>query len=75
MVSDLKIYHPDEFRRALMERRFSETFREELTQAKDLIARRFPDMPDRMAVLTEALKEQLALERNAASRHPAGSAP
>jgi len=75
MVSDLKIYHPDEFRRALMERRFSETFREELTQAKDLIARRLPDMPGRMAVLTEALKEQIALERGGISRHPAGSAP
>ena len=74
MVSDLKIYHPDEFRRAVLERRFSETFREEMTQARELIGRRFPDMPDRMAVLAEALKEQIALERVAVSRHPAGTA-
>jgi predicted Zn finger-like uncharacterized protein len=75
MVSDLKIYHPDEFRRAVLERRFSESFREEMAQAKNLIARRFPQMPDRMAVLAEALKEQIALERDAASRRPAGAAP
>ena len=73
MVSDLKIYHPQEFRRAVLERRFSETFREEMTQAKDLIGRRFPDMPDRMAVLAEALKEQLTLERAAVSRPSAES--
>jgi predicted Zn finger-like uncharacterized protein len=75
MVSDLKIYHPEEFRRAVVERRFSETFREEMSQAKDLIGRRFPGMHDRMAVLTEALKEQIALERVAARRPSADSAP
>jgi len=73
MVSDLKIYHPQEFRRAVLERRFSEAFREEMIQAKDLIGRRFPDMPDRMAVLTEALKEQITLERAAVSRPSAES--
>jgi CheY-like chemotaxis protein len=72
MVSDLKIYNPDEFRRAVLERRFSETFREELTQAKDLVGRRFPDMPDRMAVLAEALKEEIAVERAAVSRPSVG---
>ncbi|HKB07698.1 MAG TPA: response regulator, partial [Candidatus Polarisedimenticolia bacterium] len=73
MVSDLKMYHPDEFRRAVLERRFSEAFREEMTQAKDLIARRFPGLADRMTVLTEALKEQIALERGPAARRPSGS--
>ena len=73
MVSDLKIYHPQEFRRAVLERRFSEAFREEMTQARDLIVRRFPDMHDRMAVLAEALKEQIALERAAVSRPSAES--
>lgn len=63
MLSDLKIYYPDEFRRALAERRFLEIFREELTQAKDLIARRFPDMPDRLQILAAALKEGLLAER------------
>jgi len=64
---------PEAQRRAVLERRFSETFREEMTQAKDLIGRRFPDMPDRMAVLAEALKEQIALERSAAARSSAES--
>jgi len=73
MVSDLKIYHPQELRRAVLERRFSEAFREEMTQARDLIVRRFPDMHDRMAVLAEALKEQIALERAAVSRPSAES--
>jgi len=68
MVSDLKMYHPEGFRQALLERRFSEAFREELAQAKDLIAHRFPTLTDRMAILSEALKEQIAHERAAASR-------
>jgi predicted Zn finger-like uncharacterized protein len=73
MVSDLKMYHPEEFRRAVVERRFSDTFREEMTQAKDLIGHRFPGMPDRMAVLAEALKEQIAVERAEVSGASAGS--
>lgn len=72
MISDLKIYYPDGFLKAILERRFSEEFRDELTQAKDLIGRRFPAMPDRMTVLTEALKEQIAEERATASRRTAG---
>ncbi len=72
MISDLKIYHPDGFLKAILERRFSEEFREELTQAKDLIGRRFPDLPDRMTVLTEALKEQIAEEHAVASPRPSG---
>lgn len=72
MISDLKIYHPDGFLKAILERRFSEEFREELTQAKDLIGRRFPALSDRMMILTEALKEQIAEERAAASPRPAG---
>jgi len=74
MVSDLKIYHPEGFRQAILDRRFSETFREELTQAKDLIGRRFPGLSDRMAILSEALKEQIAEER-AAARDGAGPMP
>jgi predicted Zn finger-like uncharacterized protein len=68
MISDLKIYYPDEFRSALLERRFSETFREELGQAKALIVRRFPGLPERMEILAAALKEGLAQERDAAAR-------
>jgi predicted Zn finger-like uncharacterized protein len=72
MISDLRIYYPDGFVKAIQERRFSEEFREELAQAKDLIGRRFPSLPDRMTVLTEALKEQIAEVRAEAAPRRAG---
>lgn len=74
MISDLRIYHPDGFVKAILERRFSEEFREELAQAKDLIGRRFPGLPDRLTVLTEALKEQIAEVRAEAAPRRAGPA-
>lgn len=73
MISDLRIYHPDGFVKAILERRFSEEFREELAQAKDLIGRRFPGLPDRMTVLTEALKEQIAEVRAESAPRRAGT--
>jgi CheY-like chemotaxis protein len=72
MISDLKIYHPEEFRRAVLERTISTVFREEMVQARDLIVRRFPDLPDRLEILTVALKEGLGHERAAATRLAAG---
>jgi predicted Zn finger-like uncharacterized protein len=74
MLSDLKIYHPDEFRKAVLERRFFETFREELTNGKDLIVRRFPALQDRLEVLAGALREGLERERGGPAAQPAGSA-
>ncbi len=68
MLSDLKIYYPDRFERAVLERRFFESFREELTKGKDLIVARFPDLPDRLEVLAGALREGLDEERAAAGR-------
>ena len=73
MISDLRIYHPDGFVKAILERRFTEEFKEELAQAKDLIGRRFPGLPDRMTVLTEALKEQIAEVRAEAAPRRAGT--
>lgn len=66
MLSDLKIYYPDRFERAVLERRFFESFREELTKGKELIAGRFPDLVDRLEVLAGALREGLDEERAAA---------
>jgi len=68
MLSDLKIYYPDRFERAVLERKFFESFREELTKGKDLIVARFPDLPDRLEVLAVALREGLDEERAAAGR-------
>ncbi len=74
MLSDLKIYYPDRFERAVLERKFFESFREELTKGKDLIVARFPNRPDRLEVLAGALREGLDEERAAAGRL-AGTGP
>ncbi|HEU4403599.1 MAG TPA: zinc-ribbon domain-containing protein [Candidatus Polarisedimenticolia bacterium] len=74
MLSDLKIYHPEGYVRAIQERRFFETFRDELTKGKDLIMHRFPDLPGRLEILVAALREGL-LEERAAHTAPAGESP
>jgi predicted Zn finger-like uncharacterized protein len=63
MLSDLKIYYPEEFRSAVASRRFFETFREELTKGKELIIHRFPDLPGRVEILAAALRAGLEGER------------
>jgi predicted Zn finger-like uncharacterized protein len=73
MLSDLKIYHPEDFHAAVLERRFFETFREELLKGKELIIRRFPDLPERLEVLASALREGLEEERTGRAARPAGS--
>ncbi|MFQ5878091.1 MAG: hypothetical protein ACE5JH_10460 [Acidobacteriota bacterium] len=73
MLSDLKIYYPDRFERAVAQGRLFETFSEELTKGKDLIHARFPDLPDRIQVLAQALRDGLSAERPAAPAPPAGS--
>jgi predicted Zn finger-like uncharacterized protein len=64
MISDLKMYYPEGFHRALLQRNFAETFQEELRQARDLIARRFPRLPQALQILAGALKEGLGHERD-----------
>jgi predicted Zn finger-like uncharacterized protein len=67
MLSDLKIYRPEDFRAALLSRRFFETFRDELTKGKELIDHRFPTRSDRLQILATALKEGINQERAAAA--------
>jgi hypothetical protein len=66
MLSDLKLYNPDRFASAVHDGRLLETFRGELLRGKDLISNRFPDLPDRMALLTTALRQGIEEERSAA---------
>jgi predicted Zn finger-like uncharacterized protein len=66
MLSDLKLYNPDRFASAMQEGRLLETFRTELLRGKDLITSRFPDLPDRIALLTAALRQGIDEERGAA---------
>jgi predicted Zn finger-like uncharacterized protein len=66
MLSDLKLYYPDRFVSAVHDGRLLETFRSELLRGKDLITNRFPDLPDRMALLTAALRQGIEEEQSAA---------
>ena len=65
MLSDLKLYNPDRFASAVHDGRLLETFRSELLRGKDLITNRFPDLPDRMALLTTALRQGIEEEQSA----------
>jgi predicted Zn finger-like uncharacterized protein len=64
MISDLKMYYPEGFHRALLQRNFADTFQEEMRQARELISRRFPRVPQALQVLAAALKEGLGEERD-----------
>jgi predicted Zn finger-like uncharacterized protein len=67
MVSELRLYNPERFAAAMKQGKFLDTFRMELTRGKDMIASRFPDLPDRVAVLGAALREAITAEARAAS--------
>jgi len=66
MLSDLKLYNPNRFAAAIHDGRLLETFRSELLRGKDLITTRFPDLPNRMALLTAALRQGIEEEQRAA---------
>jgi CheY-like chemotaxis protein len=73
MLSDLKIYYPERFGRAVTERRLFETFREELIKGKELIVNRFPELADRLEILAGALREGLEEERSAGRARSRGT--
>jgi len=66
MLSDLKLYNPSRFAAAVHDGRLLETFQSELLRGKDLITTRFPDLPNRMALLTSALRQGIEEEQRAA---------
>ncbi len=67
MVSDLKLYNPDRFERALQDGQFLRAFRMELTRGRDMIVQRFPDLPGCVALLSSALREALESERRSSA--------
>ena len=73
MLSDLKLYNPDRFSIAVQDGRLLETFRNELIRGKDLITSRFPDLPERLTVLTAALRKGIEEERSAVGATGSGS--
>jgi predicted Zn finger-like uncharacterized protein len=74
MISDIEIYHPEKFSRALRDGTFFESFSEELGSGKEMIDRRFGHLSNRMQILSAALRDSLESYRRGGSRHRAFSA-
>ena len=68
MISDLEIYHPQKFSRALSEGSFVRSFAEELGHGRAMIESRFGHIPERFKLLAEGLRD--ALEKR---KGPTGS--
>jgi len=73
MISDIQMYYPEKFSKALREGTFFEAFSEELGRGKEMIDRRFGHLGNRIQVLAAGLRDSLEPFRRAgASRHTAG---
>jgi len=60
MLSDLRLYNPDRFAQALREGRVLQVFHAELQRGRELVDQRFPDLPARQTLLSEALQDGVA---------------
>ncbi len=69
MLSDLRLYNPDRFERALNEDKLLQTFRDELAKGRDIVDQRFPGVATRHDLLAAALLEAIEGEK------PDSSAP
>jgi predicted Zn finger-like uncharacterized protein len=72
MISDIQIYHPEKFSRALREGTFFEAFSEELGRGKRIIDARFGHLPNRIQLLAAGLRDTLAAHRGAPRRRASG---
>ena len=72
MVSDIEIYHPEKFSRALREGTFFEAFSDELGRGKQIIDERFGHLPNRIQLLAAGLRDTLASHRGASRRRASG---
>jgi DNA-binding response OmpR family regulator len=73
MISDIQIYYPEKFGKALREGTFFEAFSEELGRGKEMIDRRFGHLANRIQVLAAGLRDSLEPFRKAGgSRLSAG---
>jgi predicted Zn finger-like uncharacterized protein len=59
MVSDIQMYHPEKFNRALREGTFFESFGEELGKGKEMVDQRFARVPNRAQLMASALRDAL----------------
>jgi predicted Zn finger-like uncharacterized protein len=74
MISDIEIYHPEKFTRALRDGTFFEAFSEDLARGKELIDQRFGHLPNRIQLLAAGLKDSLDVYRSGPSRRKASIA-
>ncbi|HMC81898.1 MAG TPA: response regulator [Candidatus Polarisedimenticolia bacterium] len=71
MISDLEIYHPQKFSRALSEGSFVRSFAAELGHGRAMIESRFGHIPERFKLLAEGLRD--ALEKRKGSTGSSGT--
>jgi len=67
MISDIQIYHPEKFNKALREGTFFEAFSDELGRGKEMIDRRFSHLANRIQILAAGLRDSLESQRNGGS--------
>jgi CheY-like chemotaxis protein len=67
MLSDLRLYNPDRFERALNEDKLLQTFRDELGKGREIVDQRFPGLATRHDLLAAALLEASEREKADAS--------
>ena len=60
MVSDIQMYHPEKFNRALREGTFFESFAEELGKGKEILDQRFGKCAARVQILAAGLRDTLS---------------
>ena len=63
MVSDIQMYHPEKFNRALREGTFFESFAEELGKGKEIVDRRFASLSTRVQMLAAGIRDTLSALR------------
>ncbi len=59
MVSDIQMYHPEKFNRALRDGTFFESFGEELGKGREIVDQRFARVANRVQLMASALRDTL----------------
>jgi len=60
MVSDIQMYHPEKFNRALREGTFFEAFAEELGKGKEILDQRYTHLSTRVQLLAAGIRDTLS---------------
>ncbi len=68
MISDIQMYHPEKFARALKEGTFFEAFSEELGRGKEIVDQRFGQLANRIQILAAGLRDALEVLRGSTAR-------